>query len=213
MSIEQELIQILNQIAPTIEKALLAYVEKHGTHDQKAHGRRHGVGGLREFAKGKGYQVRQVAGKGGKTEYAITDKRGASMRAGGLTEARKLITSTSKRKKQSDRQFAERKKQSQRQLDFMRASTSQKRTKIADEMLKHGGLADKSVAKTAEEIPSLGYAALRPGTIGSRGKNAVFLDDNGTYSFGPIVKDEYGDYYTGTLGKVRKVKPEFVGGK
>jgi hypothetical protein len=43
MSIEQELITILNQIAPTIEKALLAYVEKHGTHSQKTHGRRHGA--------------------------------------------------------------------------------------------------------------------------------------------------------------------------
>jgi hypothetical protein len=190
-----------------------ALVERHGAHNQKTHGHRHGVGGLKEFAKGRGYQVRQVAGRDGKTELAITDKRGASMRAGNLTGARKLITEASKRKRQSEKQFAERKKQSQRQIDFIKADTPQKRTKIADEMLKHGGLADKSVAKTAGEIPSLGYANLRPGTIGSRGKNAVFLDENGTHSFGPVVKDEYGDYYTGTFGKVRKVRPEFAGSK
>lgn len=39
---EQELLDILNQIPPTIEKAFFAYIEKHGTHNQKTHGRRGG---------------------------------------------------------------------------------------------------------------------------------------------------------------------------
>jgi hypothetical protein len=84
-----------------------ALVERHGTHNQKTHGHRHGVGGLREFAKGRGYQVRQFKDKTGKTQISISNERGDKMRAGGLTEARKLITSARK----FDRAHAKRREQ------------------------------------------------------------------------------------------------------
>jgi hypothetical protein len=67
MSIEQELITILNQIAPTIEKAFIAWVQKHPGHGtQKVHGNRYGSSGaakesLRRLKDDKGEREKYKA--------------------------------------------------------------------------------------------------------------------------------------------------------
>lgn len=188
MTLEQEIIAVLNQIVPTIEKAFMdAMVLRHPGHpNQKTHGNRFGAGQAKE-------SFRRL-----KDDKAARERYKTEARKRGATEAAKDLSQLNK---------------FQLQGAFYEAKTAKQRARVADEMYGRSGFADKTVAKTKEEIPAMGYADLRPSTIGPRGKLSVFLDDNNTYNTGPIVKDEYGDYYTGTLGRVRKVKPEFVGGK
>lgn len=99
----------------------------------------------------------------------------------------------------------------QLQEGFTFAKTAKDRAKFADEMGRRSGFADKTVAKTRDEIPKIDDLYPSPGVIGSRGKLSVFLDDNGAHSIGPVVQNVEGEYITGTFGKVRRVKPEFSG--
>jgi hypothetical protein len=99
----------------------------------------------------------------------------------------------------------------QLQEGFNKAKTAGDRASFANEMFGRSGFADKTVAKTRDEIPKIEGVTLTPGAIGSRGKLAVFQEDNGTFGIGPVIQDEAGGYATGTLGKVRRVKPEFSG--
>lgn len=94
---------------PMLKAAVEALVLRHPGHaSQKTHGNRHGVGGLKEFAGQRGYQIREVKDKSGKTQYSITSKdKRDKMRAGGLTEAKKLITSAGKFRRESARQRKE----------------------------------------------------------------------------------------------------------
>lgn len=81
MSLEQELLTILNQIPAAIEKAFMAWVEKHPGHaNQKTHGNRFGAGqakeSLRRLKDDKGARekykarARQKLGKEAKPERA-----------------------------------------------------------------------------------------------------------------------------------------------
>ena len=99
---------------------------------------------------------------------------------------------------------------SQLNNEFGRAKDAKSRSKIANELLGRGDLKDKTVAKNKSEVPKVDNNYPSPREIGSKGKNAVFLDSNGTYSIGPIVNTPSNGYVTGTFGMVRNVKPEFA---
>lgn len=90
-------------VHPTLRAAVEALILRHGTHDQKAHGRRHGVGGLREVAGKSGHRIKQGTDKHGKTFLTIThkDDKRIKMRAGGITEAKRLIVSSNKFRRES----------------------------------------------------------------------------------------------------------------
>lgn len=94
--------------------------------------------------------------------------------------------------------------------EFSKAKDASTRAKLANETLSRGGFKDTSVAGHAGEIPKVNEMMPSPKTISIHGKNAVFIDDNGAHSIGPVVQNNDGDFVTGTFGRTRRVKPEFV---
>lgn len=86
--------QVLDNLIQAISSLI---TEKHLAHDQKRHGFRGGVEGLREFAKARGLTIRDRGAEHGKNRYEIRGHGGkTNMRAGGITSAKKLIRSANK---------------------------------------------------------------------------------------------------------------------
>jgi len=88
--------------------------EKHGQHNQKTHGQRWGMAGLREYAKKSGLTVRTM--NDGK--IGIFGKKGdrTNMRATGITSAKKLIRSHNKWKREGERDLARARRDSEERV-------------------------------------------------------------------------------------------------
>ena len=91
MTLEQEILAIVNQIIPTIEKAFYdVFVQRHPGHgSQKPHGNRHGAGGGTEEAKrilssraaSLGYKnIQFKQGKNGQIEVHAAGSKGGKLK-------------------------------------------------------------------------------------------------------------------------------------
>lgn len=178
--LDAELLQVINQIPGAIEKAFTAFIERHPGHGNQ-----------------KTHGNRFGAGQAKESLRRLKDDKGAR---------------ESYKKQHRERSASDLSKMSQSDLhrQFSQARTANQRAGIANEMLGRGDWKDSTVASSKTQIPKVRTDELSPRVIGARGKNAVFLDDNGAYGVAPIVLSD-GDYVTGAFGKVRRVKPEFAG--
>lgn len=89
---------------------------KHVSHDQKTHGARHGVQGLREFAKKRGFSIRDRGEGANGGRYDIRGGSGA-MRASGITRAKKLISSSNRFNREAERKSGLNKKRQEAKTD------------------------------------------------------------------------------------------------
>lgn len=98
---------------------------KHGSHDQKTHGQRWGMQGLRDYAKKSGLTVRTM--QDGK--IGIFGKKGdrTNMRATNITSAKKLIRSHNKWKRQGERDLARARRDSEERMRVIDQARSGKK--------------------------------------------------------------------------------------